>query len=174
MTRMAPLPVEALTPESFAPFGRVVTRPGRSPDATGPGWSWWAETALLSGDGRPFGLGYLDLEPSQRSFDWAERHMRTLEAVFATSGDLLLYVAPAEHPDEPLRLPDLDRFKVFRVPAGAGVVMDRAVWHGAPLAADGPTPALVLILEGTGRHDVSLVRFPRVAIDAAPAAGGGG
>jgi hypothetical protein len=37
--------------------------------------------------------------------------------------------------------------------------MDRAVWHGAPLA-EAPTRALVLILEGTGRHDVTMVRFP--------------
>jgi ureidoglycolate hydrolase len=173
MTRMAPLPVEPLTPQAFAPYGRVIGRPNRSPDATGPGWSWWAETTLLGGDGRPYGVGYLDVEPAEPSFDWAERHMRTLEAVLATTRDLLVYVGPAEHPGEPLRLPDMSRFRVFRVPAGSGVVMDRGVWHGAPLAADGPTPALVLILEGTGRHDVSLVRFPSVAIDAArPATGG--
>jgi ureidoglycolate hydrolase len=79
--------------------------------------------------------------------------------VFATSADLLVYVAPADHPEEPARLPDPGRFRVFRVPPGSGVVMDRAVWHGAPLA-EAPTRALVLILEGTGRHDVTMVRFP--------------
>jgi ureidoglycolate lyase len=156
---MIRLPVEPLTAEAFAPYGRVVELPQRPEDAAGPGWRWWAETAYLAGDGRPFGVGYLDLWPADGSFDWAERHLRTQEAVFATSADLLVYVAPADHPEEPARLPGPDRFRVFRVPPGSGVVMDRAVWHGAPLA-EARTRALVLILEGTGRHDVTMVRFP--------------
>jgi len=157
---MTTLRAEALDRDAFAPYGRVVALPERPQDAGGPGWRWWAETALLSGDGRPWGVGYLDLRPATPQFDWAERHMRTQEAIFATSGDLLVYVGPADHPDQPDRIPSFDRFRVFRVPPGAGVVMDRAVWHGAPLAPDGPTQALVLIQEGTGRHDVTVVRFP--------------
>ena len=167
---MVTLAAEPLTPDAFAPYGRVVQLPVRSPDAEGPGWRWWAETALLAGDGRPWGVGYLDLEPVAAQFDWAERHMRTLEGVFATAGDLLVYVGPGDHPDEPGRVPPLERFRVFRVPAGSGVVMDRGVWHGAPLAIGAPTRALVLILEGTGRHDVTVARFPDtpVRIEEAP------
>ena len=169
---MVALTPEQLTADAFAPYGRVVERPFRSPDATGPGWRWWAETALLPGDGRPWGVGYLDLEPTAPQFDWAERHMRTLEAILATAGDVLVYVGPPDHPEEPGRLPSLERFRVFRVPAGSGVIMDRGVWHGAPLAADAPTRALVLILEGTGRHDVTIARFPDRPVrieEAAPA-----
>jgi ureidoglycolate lyase len=162
---MTRLTVQPLTPEAFAPFGRVLGEPDRSSDASGPGWRWWAETSLLAGDGRPWGVGWLLLEPSVRRFDWAERHLRTQEAIVATREDLLVYVAPADHLEEPLRLPPLERFRAFRVPAGQGVVMDRGVWHGAPLTAGGPTPALVLILEGTGRHDVSLVRFERTPVE---------
>ena len=161
------LTVETLTPESFAPYGRVIGRPERASDADGAGWSWWAETALFSGDGRPVGLGYLDLRPGTTSFDWAERHLRTPEAVLAMSTDVLLYVGPPEHRDEPLRLPPLESFRVFRVPAGAGVLLDRAVWHGAPFAIDRPGAAVVLILEGTGRTDVSKVSFDPVDIGGA-------
>ena len=64
---MIRLPVQALTAEAFAPYGRVVERPTRPEDAAGPGWRWWAETAYLTGDGRPFGVGYLDLEPKGES-----------------------------------------------------------------------------------------------------------
>jgi ureidoglycolate hydrolase len=158
------LDVEPLSPEAFAPYGRVIARPERGSDAEGPGWRWWAETALLSGDGRPVGVGYLDLTPDERRFDWAERHMRTQEAVLATSADLFLYVGPPEHPEDPDRLPPLERFRVFRIPAGGGVVMDRGVWHGAPFAVDHAAPAIVLILEGTGRTDVTVVRFDPVEI----------
>jgi ureidoglycolate hydrolase len=156
--------VETLTADAFAPYGRVIARPERPTDAEGPGWTWWAETALLSGDGRAMGVGYLDLQPGTTSFDWAERHMRTQEAVLAMSTDILLYVGPPEHREEPLRLPSLDAFRVFRVPEGGGVVMDRGVWHGAPFAVQRPGNALVLILEGTGRTDVAKVPFDPVDI----------
>jgi ureidoglycolate hydrolase len=157
---------ETLTPEAFAPYGRVIARPERARDAEGPGWLWWAETALFAGDGRPVGVGYLDLTPGERRFDWAERHMRTQEAILATASDLLAYVAPADHPDEPARLPPMDRFRAFHIPAGSGIVMDRGVWHGAPFAVDRSSSAIVLILEGTGRMDVTVARFDPVEIGA--------
>lgn len=153
------LKARELSSEAFAPYGRVIEAPARPSDGEGPGWSWWAETVLLSGDGRPWGVGYLDLHPTDLRFDWAERHMRTLEAIVPLGGDAFVYVGPPEHLDDPPRLPTFERFEVFRVPAGSGVIMDRGVWHGAPFAADGATRAMVLILEGTGRTDVTLVRF---------------
>ena len=153
------LPIRDLSADAFRPYGRVIDRPDRERDAAGPGWDWWAETVMLEGDGRPWGVGYLDLEPSDPRFDWAERHMRSLETIVPISGSCLVYVAPPEHPEEPDRLPDFDRFEVFRVPPGTGVVMDAGVWHGAPLADGGPARAIVLILEWTGRDDVTVVRF---------------
>jgi ureidoglycolate hydrolase len=159
MSERVALTVQDLTVETFEPFGRVIGPPERLHDAEGPGWRWWAETMMLEGDGRPWGVGYLDLQPAPASFNWAERHLRTLEAVIPVSGDCLLYVAPAEHLDEPDRLPSFDRFRVFRIRSGSGVVLDRGVWHGAPLAEGGPARAVVLILEGTGRQDVTVARF---------------
>jgi ureidoglycolate hydrolase len=158
------LPVRALTPEAFAPFGRVIGRPERSRDAEGPGWRWWAETVVLDGDDRPWGVGYLDLEPAEQRFDWAERHVRTLEAVIPVAGDCLLYVGPAGGMEEPARIPSFDRFSVFALPAGSGVVLDRGVWHGAPLADGGPARAVVLLLQGTGRDDVTVVRFQETPV----------
>ena len=85
--------------------------------------------------------------------------MRTIEAIVPLENECLAYVGPPDHPDEPARMPDLQRFGVFRVPPGTGVVMDPGVWHGAPLAAGSPTTAMVLILQGTGKDDVTIVRF---------------
>jgi ureidoglycolate lyase len=154
------LPVLDLTEAAFAPFGEVIRAPSRSQDADGPGWRWWAETVLLEGDDRRWSVGYLDLEPAPPPrFDWAERHLRSQEAIVPVSGGCLVYVAPADHPDDPSRLPPLEEFRVFRVAPGTGVVMHPAVWHGAPIADGGPAKAIVLLLEGTGRDDVTMVRF---------------
>jgi ureidoglycolate lyase len=159
------LPVRELTPDAFRPYGRVIDRPERERDAAGPGWAWWAETVTLEGDGRPFGVGYLDLEPASPRFDWAERHLRSLEAIVPVAGGCLAYVGPPDHLDEPDRLPPLDNFEVFRVPPGRGIVMDPGVWHGAPLADAGPAKAIVLLLAGTGRDDVTLVRFEDAPVE---------
>lgn len=153
---------EPLTAASFRPFGRVLEMPSEEAHARGPGWRWWAEIALLPDDGRRWGVGYLDLEPTEPRFDWAERHLRTVEAVVATSADLLVYVGA---PRGGGGLPPLGDFRVFRVPPGAGVVMDPGVWHGAPLAPGRATSALVLLLEGTGRDDVTVERFADTPVD---------
>jgi ureidoglycolate hydrolase len=164
MAEAVELVVEPLDAAAFEPFGRVIQQPSRDHDARGPGWRWWAETLSLEGDGRPWGVGYLDLEPAEPRFDWAERHLATLEAIVPIDGDVIVYVAQAGRPDEPGARPPLHEFRAFRLPRGTGVVLDRGVWHGAPLADGGPAKAIVLILEGTGRDDVDLARFEETPV----------
>ena len=147
--------VEPLTPAAFVPFGRVVELPVRPPDATGDGWSWWAENEFLAATGEArYALGYLALEPGPTSFDWAERHERTEELVVPLRGSCLLYVGPAEDAE-----PVMEHFRVFRLEPGQAALMNRGIWHGAPLADGEPGNALVVLLEGTGRDDVRVVRF---------------
>jgi len=156
------LPIEDLTSAAFAPFGVVIEQPARPADANGPGWQWWGETSLLdhhAETNRPYGIGYLNLEPSALRFDWAERHMRGIEALIPSGGDCLVYVGPPEHPNEPERPPALDYFRVFRVRQGQGVVLHKGVWHGAPLAIDHALNVVVLLPQGTGGGDTSVARF---------------
>jgi ureidoglycolate lyase len=162
---MIRLPIQKLTAEGFAPFGQVIGQPTRAADAEGPGWRWWGETALLAAESRPYGIGYLDLRPAELRFDWAERHMRSAEMLIPTGGNCLVYVGPPDHPDDPGRLPPLERFQVFRVPYGQGVLLDAGVWHGAPLALDKPLNVVVLLLQGTGATDTSVVRFTETPIE---------
>jgi ureidoglycolate lyase len=150
-----PLAVEELSAEAFAQFGRVVDAPDRSPDASGEAWRWWAEAALLDQADRPYAVGYLQLEPARRAFDWAERHMRSEEMVIPTNGELLLYVAAPEPRD----------FHVFRLAPGQGAILAKGTWHGAPLAAAGPTGAIVLLAQDTGAVDTDKVQFEELAVE---------
>ena len=143
---------EPLTREAFAAFGHVVARPEATPDASGPGWAWWAEAAELRPEERPYTVGYLDLEPVEPLFDWAEYHRQTVELILPLGGDCLVYVAPPS--DEPRD------FRVFRLDAGAGVLLNPGVWHGAPLALDRPLAAVVFLRRNTGKEDTMVVRFP--------------
>jgi ureidoglycolate lyase len=142
---------EPLTAEAFRPFGTVIARPRLAPDAGGPGWSWWAETGALPA--ADYAIGYLALEPAPPAFDWAEHHPDSVELIAPLGGDCVVYVAPPG--DEP------QGFRAFRVPAGEGVILDRAVWHGAPLAPAGPVTALVALAR---RPDTVTARFDRIPI----------
>jgi ureidoglycolate hydrolase len=147
--------LEQLTAEAFAPFGTVLMQPGVPAQAEGSGWQWWGEIAALPNNGRRWTFGVLSLEAVPLSIDWAERHLHSPEVVLASASDLAVYVAPSGS-DEP----SLSALRVFRVPAGAGVILNPGVWHGAPFTLDGRGSAFVLLLEGTGRDDVTVVRFP--------------
>jgi ureidoglycolate lyase len=142
---------EPLTPEAFEAFGTVIDRPAAAADASAPGWSWWADAGGLPVADRPYAVGYLALEPAEPAFDWAERHERSAELIAPLSGECLVYVAaPGPEPED---------FRVFRVEPGQGVMLHPGVWHGAPLAPERPTAAMVLLLEGTGARDTVVRTF---------------
>lgn len=151
---MTTLTLEPLNEATFSPFGKVLSKPAAGAQAKGAGWQWWGEIAALPNDERRWTFGYLALESAPMTIDWAERHLRSPEVVFASDSDVAVYVAPSGT-DEP----SLAALRVFEVPAGSGVVLAPGVWHGAPFALDGSTSAFVLLLEGTGRDDVTVVRF---------------
>ena len=153
------LKIEDLTQETFAPFGEVISQPARGKDASGPGWTWWGQNHLLAGGDRTYAIGYLDLQPAELIFDWAERHMHSDELLVPMGEDCLVYVGPPDYPDQPERLPDLDRFRVFRLRRGQGVLLGKGVWHGAPMAIDKPLNVTVLLLKDTGSVDGYIVRF---------------
>lgn len=151
--------IQDVTAENFAPYGQVIAQPARPQDGSGPGWRWWGELAHLQGGDRPYTIGYLDLKPAPLRFDWAERHMLSDELLAPLGGSCLVYVAPADFPDEPGRLPALERFEVFRVRQGQAVLLKPGVWHGAPLAEDHPLNVLVILLHNTSAQDGYVCHF---------------
>jgi ureidoglycolate lyase len=155
------LPIEDLTAEAFAPFGRVVTMPDRATDANGDGWQYWGGLTSLPGTDAGYFVGYLNLRPpTALRFDWAERHALSPELLVPTGGACVIHVAPADYPDELDRLPSLERFRLFRVRPGQAVLLDRKVWHGAPMALGSPSQVMVVLQQGTGPANTSLVQFP--------------
>ena len=164
------LPIQDLLPEAFAPFGKVIEQPTRPADGDGPGWKWWGGVGILPGQGHSYAIGYLDLQPvSEWRFDWAERHHASPELLVPTGGDCLIHVAPPDHPDELDRLPPLDRFKLFRVRPGQAVLLNPKVWHGAPLALGQALNVVVLLDQGTGSDNTSVVPFTQGVIEAVAA-----
>ncbi len=151
---------EPLTEEGFAEFGRVVSVPAAEPSARLEGLEFWADITLFPPVDGPIGVGMARLTKHPFVQNCAERHMRTSEYLHALDGEMIVVVGPPEHPEQPRRLPDLARFRAFRVPAGDGVIMRPGVWHWAPFAVSGPTRMVVLFRAGTSGDDAAVVDFP--------------
>jgi ureidoglycolate hydrolase len=79
-----------------------------------------------------------------------------------------VYVGPPDDLDQPTHLPDLERFRVFRLREGQGVLLGKGVWHGAPMALDKPLNVTVLLLKDTGKVDGHVVRFEDTPVQIEP------
>jgi ureidoglycolate hydrolase len=90
--------------------------------------------------------------------------MHSDELLIPMGEDCLVYVAPPDYPDEPDRLPPFERFRVFRLRRGQGVLLGKGVWHGAPMALDKPLNVAVLLLKDTGKVDGHVVKFEETPI----------
>lgn len=155
------LKAQPLTAQDFAPFGEIVTLPQhRQPTGSLEGLDFWADLVPLQNIGAPYGVGYATLDKRPFVQTCAERHMQTQELLHAIGGDMIVVVGPPDYPDEPNRLPPMESFRAFRVPAGDTVIMKPGVWHWAPFAAGGPMRLLVIYKANTGQTDVGYADFP--------------
>lgn len=134
---------QPLTPESFEPFGGVLSP---SPEASGPR----RPIDLYGGTIDVFRGGPIDADDpveflisrsSVREFrvQFLERHMRLAQSFFPLSGGGFICVVA--RPDAPLTAdgtPAFDEIHAFLVPPGCGITLHRGTWHEPPFPlADG-------------------------------------
>lgn len=143
--------VQDLTPETFAPFGRIHDLGGRDDDPAatlvqtkGPGWSdRYTATPLISTNGS---LGLTRAGAAPFEVVQMERHPNTEEALFCLEGDMIIVTAPAGIAEYP-KVGDL---KAFRVPVGKAVVLHPGTWHDACRGVDAPVAYYWMATVGTG------------------------
>jgi ureidoglycolate lyase len=91
--------------------------------------------------------------------DVTEAHSVCGEGALPLDNDMLLHVAPAS---PPAAGPDLDKVRVFRVPAGTMVVLRPGVWHHAPFTPNQrPVNVLIALPERTYANDCHVVKLPK-------------
>jgi ureidoglycolate lyase len=154
------LKVQALTADAFRLFGDVIAAPAHEPTAQPEGMAYWAGVAELPELGTAYSVGYATQEVRPFVQTMAERHLRTPELLMPVGGDMAVVAGPAEHLDEPERLPAPELFAAFRVPEGQGVIFRAGVWHWAPFAVDRTITLLVVYAAGTAEEDAVVVELP--------------
>lgn len=120
MKRVVHLPVHPLTPEAFAPFGRVLAGSGPR-DAGRDGYDIWIQP--FAAESRPR-LQLVRYHARPMIVALVERHLHVTESRLPLAGqDAIIVVA----------MPGMDRpgpedFRAFRL-GGQGVLFHRGTWH---------------------------------------------
>ncbi len=121
------LPAEALTAESFAPFGTVIA-PMEDGTPFGP-----ADAALHLSAGIP--RFYAMRLPNRGLVIKRITRHRAVTQVLASAAGFAWLLAVARPPDAdtPDAEPALDAIRAFRVPGDVAVMLRRGAWHAGPL-----------------------------------------
>ncbi len=151
---MRTVKVEALTHESFAPFGQFYTidKP--------KGYALCGELHKFFPDRLvadcPTRVGYSPIlvkKPEKMIITQQEYHTTTWEMIMPLNDDMILHCAPAS-----AGTPVTHLAKAFLVPKHTIVKMNSAIWHLAPLPAnEAELAALIILPECTYANDCTVV-----------------
>lgn len=125
---LARVPVEDLTPETFAPYGSVIELPKVSPNKVGPGWDCWSPVGFVRAV-TTVGVGIVHSQARPLVVTEMERHVSREEILWPTNTEIVQPMALPEKLDDPAAQPDPRTVRAFRIKPGQAIVMVRGAWH---------------------------------------------
>ncbi|MFD2332927.1 ureidoglycolate lyase [Cohnella sp. GCM10020058] len=120
--------VEELTPEAFAPYGKVIDLPDGDPSKSGDGWDCWSYIQMLDVS-VPIGFGLVVTQRRDSIVDAMERHVSREELLLTFDREIVQPVARCADIDDPEEQPDPASVRCFRIRPGQAIVIGRGVWH---------------------------------------------
>ena len=153
---MKTIKVEALTPEAFAPYGKIVNTEGRE-DKGAPGSHSWFPQIVVRPDETSINL--MEVFPKEFKAQKFEAHDHTDETLLAMTGDVIVTCMSAE-------CFGADNLKAFRVPKGTGVNFSPKTWHFVPYPEKDSVWCACIFKNGTSTDDIYFRELPEeVAIE---------
>jgi ureidoglycolate lyase len=131
------IPIEAMTEEAVAPYGRIVAVPGDAAPRSGSGWECWYGFQTLDCPW-PVYMGAVVTRERPVVVESMERHVHTFEFLYPHGVDLIQPLALPRDLDDPDAQPDAATVKAVQIPVGTGIIMHPGTWHSAafPVAGD--------------------------------------
>ena len=156
---MRTVQAQPLSPESFAPYGRVIAGLGE-PTLARSDIDYWHDVADLTGLGNDGIIGYLIAHRREFVLESIERHNHCAELFVPVDGITLFPVAPPS----PGEGPDLSRLAVFILEPGQAVLLHTGTWHWAPFPVSERAAFVLALRRSTVPDDVEVVPIEQVAI----------
>lgn len=154
---MTHIKVEPLTPEAFAPFGRVLAKPDTPTEAADRADLdvWFGISDLMGLENKNPIITFLECTRHDLPVNQIERHNRTPEAFIPLEGESVILVAPISDPQDPNAVPDESELRAFLLDGSAGVFLPRGAWHWAPFPI-GESATFLLIFDSDILNDIEI------------------
>jgi ureidoglycolate hydrolase len=152
--KMKSLTVKAkkLTASSFAKFGKVADAHTVPPLVETENLKFWTTIATYTVDGETE-IALCHVKKSVDFVGLLERHVKTPEILVPIKGDFLLPVAPAGNLEDITEIPEASGVEAFLVRSNQAVVMEKGVWHTAPIPIGKETSFFVIFKKETTKQD---------------------
>jgi ureidoglycolate hydrolase len=134
---------ESLSIQSFKPYGEVIGTRNNKPDIVTETFDYWHNELDLGNFTVKTTCGWLDLKQKGFSVRNLQRLPKSDEGYLATDSNIsFIPVAPN---DPKTNLPDYDKFKVFIIEKGMGIIVKKDIWHWAPFPLKGLCTFVLLV-----------------------------
>jgi ureidoglycolate hydrolase len=141
-----------LTASSFSKFGKMADAHTVLPLIETENLKFWTTIATYTVDGETeIALCYV-----KKSVDFVElleRHVKTPEILVPIKGDFIFPVAPAGYLLDQTEIPEASGVEAFLVRSNQAVVMEKGVWHTAPIPIGKETAFFVIFKKETTKQD---------------------
>lgn len=134
------LTVQPMTPESFAPYGEIISERGE---------------IRLDFDGGQANVAAQTVEARPMTFDFLGRHLRS-EQFFAPLGSNQAVIAVAPPSENGAAVPDINKMAAFLVDGTSAFKLHRGTWHASAFPLAENATFLVLDRENTLEEDYDL------------------
>jgi len=144
--------VKMITPSSFAKFGKVADSKIKPPLVDAENLKFWTTIATYTVEGDTE-IALCQVKNSTNSVGMLERHIKTPEILVPIEGDFILPVAPAGNLQDTDEIPEASGVEAFLVHSDQAVVMEKGVWHTAPIPTGKEISFFVIFRKETTKQD---------------------
>lgn len=142
------LQIEKLTGENSRLYGRLISLNDAAPAYQGTDFSFFKNLASITFDGNTgFSMveTYMDRSAELK---WLEKHEMSEEVIISTDQNLILVLGTGADGTSP------DTIRAFEMEAGSAFVVNKNIWHHAPVSAGAITKVGILLNESTPDKDL--------------------
>jgi len=147
-----------LTAHSFSRFGQVVDVPKAPPLVERETVKYWGTLATFMIEGETE-VGICVVKKDSDTFETMERHVQTPELLTPIKGDFVIPVAAPGNLEDPQETPSVKDVEAFYVHEEQAIMMDKGVWHWAPLPVGEEASFFVIFKKETAKRDMTIRKF---------------